>query len=140
MANDDDPRTGEARGKLLCIEDNPINMAFVEALVADMEGVSLIKAATGNEGVQLARSERPDLVLLDMHLPDLGGLEVVRILNVEIASGLKVVILTADSFSMDVIKAMSLGACEYWVKPIDGRRLRDGVSRYLRPPKRANQS
>jgi len=140
MPNDDDPRPGEVRGKLLCIEDNPINMAFVEALVGDLEGVSLIKATTGNEGVRLARAERPDLVLLDMHLPDLGGLEVVRILNVEIASGLKVVILTADSFSMDVIKAMSLGACEYWVKPIDGRRLRDGVTRYLRPPKRASQS
>jgi two-component system cell cycle response regulator DivK len=140
MANDDESRPGEPRGKLLYIEDNPINMAFVEALLEDMAGVSLVKATTGTEGVQLARAERPDLVLLDMHLPDVGGLEVVRTLNVEIAGGLRVVILTADHLSMDVIKAMSLGACEYWVKPIDGKRLRDGVTRYLRPPKRASQS
>jgi CheY-like chemotaxis protein len=134
MANDDDSRADEPRGRLLCIEDNPINMTFVEAMLADLTGVELVKAATGAEGVRLARSERPDLVLLDMHLPDIGGLEVVRILNVEIAGGLRVVILTADHLSMDVIKAMSLGASEYWVKPIDGKRLRDGITRYLRGP------
>jgi DNA-binding response OmpR family regulator len=101
-------------------------------VLADMPGILLIKAPTAAEGVEMARSQRPDLVLLDMHLPDLGGLEVVRILNEEIANGLKVVILTADSLSMDVIKAMSLGAREYWVKPIDALRLREGVVRHLR--------
>ena len=66
-----------------------------------------------------------------MHLPDFGGLEVVRALSVEISQGLKVALLTADSLSMDIIKAMSLGAYEYWIKPIDIQQLEDGVKRAL---------
>lgn len=119
-------------GTLLCIEDNELNMALVESLVADLPGVTLLKATTGAEGVRLARSHRPDLVLLDMKLPDIHGLQVVRDLNVEIAGGLKVVLLTALDFSTEVVKAMSLGACEYWVKPIDGRKLHEGIARLMR--------
>jgi two-component system cell cycle response regulator DivK len=125
---------GVAGGTLLCIEDNEVNMALVEAVVADLPGVVLIKAATGTEGVRLARAHRPDLILLDMNLPDIGGLQVVRDLNVEIAAGLKVVLLTAQDFSTEVVKAMSLGAREYWVKPIDTRRLQEGIVRLLRRP------
>lgn len=119
-------------GKVLYIEDQEVNMALVEGLLSDLPGVTLIKARTGAEGVQLARAERPDLVLLDMHLPDFGGLEVVRALSMEISRGLTVAILTSDSLSMDVVKAMSLGAVEYWIKPIDPQRLLEGVSRRLR--------
>jgi DNA-binding response OmpR family regulator len=78
------------------------------------------------------REDRPDLVLLDMHLPDFGGLEVVRALSVEISKGLKLAILTADNMSMEVVKAMSLGAYEYWIKPVDPMRLREGIRRGLR--------
>ena len=77
------------------------------------------------------RAEHPDLVLLDMHLPDLGGLEVVRALTLEISEGLKVALLTADQLSMDILKAMSLGAYEYWVKPISASQLEKGVRRGL---------
>lgn len=123
---------GEPTGTLLCIEDNELNMALVEGSVAGLPGVTLLKAATGREGVRLARTQRPDLVLLDMRLPDIDGLQVVRDLNIDIASGLKVVLLTALDFSTEVVKAMSLGAREYWVKPIDGRKLQDGITRLLR--------
>lgn len=119
-------------GKVLYIEDQEVNMALVEGLLSDLPGVTLVKARTGAEGVRLARDEKPDLVLLDMHLPDFGGLEVVRALSVEISRGLTVAILTSDSLSMDVVKAMSLGAVEYWIKPIDPQRLLEGVSRRLR--------
>jgi two-component system, cell cycle response regulator DivK len=121
----------EPRGTVLYIEDQEVNLQLVEALLAGMPGIKLVKARTGAEGVALARSEHPDLVLLDMHLPDFGGLEVVRALSVEISQGLKVALLTADSLSMDIIKAMSLGAYEYWIKPIDIQQLEDGVKRAL---------
>ena len=121
----------EPRGTVLYIEDQEVNLQLVEALLAGMPGIRLVKARTGAEGVALARSERPDLVLLDMHLPDFGGLEVVRALSVEISQGLRVALLTADSLSMDIIKAMSLGAYEYWIKPIDIEQLEDGVKRAL---------
>ncbi|MBL0728293.1 response regulator [Piscinibacter sp. HJYY11] len=122
----------EPQGTVLYIEDQDLNFLLVQAqLAATLPGIHLIRAATGAEGVEKVRSERPQLVLLDMHLPDTGGLEVVRALNVEISQGLKVALLTADHLSMDILKAMSLGAYEYWVKPISATQLEKGVRRGL---------
>jgi two-component system cell cycle response regulator DivK len=119
-------------GKLLCIEDSPMYLELIESALAAFPGIVLLKALTGREGIRLAREERPDLILLDMHLPDIGGLEVVRVLNEEIASGaLRVTLLTADRLSMDIVKAMSLGASEYWLKPLTVARLEDGLRRAL---------
>ena len=124
--------TAALRGKLLYIEDEPINVAVLQAMLASHPGVQLIVASTGLDGVRKAQSEQPDFVLLDMHLPDIGGLEVVRRLNVDITSrGLRVTILSGDSLSMDIIKAMSLGAYEYWIKPLDLRLFEAGLRRAL---------
>jgi two-component system cell cycle response regulator DivK len=129
---DTHPAPEELRGKVLYVEDDPINMVLVESTLQAFPGVTMIKAGTGAEGIRLARSERPDLVLLDMHLPDMGGLDVVRALNEEIASGqLRVALLTADTLSMDIVKAMSLGAYEYWLKPIDVVKLEKSLRRAL---------
>ncbi len=130
---DDAPDSGlEPHGTVLYIEDQDLNFLLVEAqLAATLPGVLLTRASTGAEGVARVRAERPDLVLLDMHLPDLGGLEVVRALTLEISEGLKVALLTADHLSMDILKAMSLGAYEYWVKPISASQLEKGVRRGL---------
>jgi DNA-binding response OmpR family regulator len=120
------------QGKLLYVEDVDLNYEIVEAGLACFPDVQLMRAATGADGVRLVRSERPDFVLLDMHLPDMSGLEVVRQLSDEIATRrLRVTILTADDLTMDIIKAMSLGAFEYWIKPIDVRVLQAGVRRAL---------
>ncbi|HEV8312631.1 MAG TPA: response regulator [Burkholderiaceae bacterium] len=122
----------ELTGKVVCIEDEPINLAIVEELLKQFPKVELITATTGAEGVRLVREHRPDFVLLDMHLPDTSGLEVVRQLNEDIASwGLRVTILTGDTLTMDIIKALSLGAFEYWVKPIEARVLESGLRRAL---------
>jgi DNA-binding response OmpR family regulator len=127
-----DPPSAELRGKVLYIEDVPINYVLVENILARHPGVQLIHAATGLEGVRMVRSERPDFVLLDMHLPDISGLEVVRLLSEDIAERrLRLTILTGDSFTMDVVKAMSLGAFEYMVKPVEPRVLEAGVRRAL---------
>jgi DNA-binding response OmpR family regulator len=127
-----DPPAAELRGKVLYIEDVAVNFAVVEAALAEHAGVQLIRAATGLEGVRLVRSERPDFVLLDMHLPDISGLEVVRLLSEDIAMRrLRLTILTGDRLTMDVIKAMSLGAFEYWVKPVNAHVLEAGVRRAL---------
>lgn len=122
----------EPHGTVLYIEDQDLNFLLVEAqLAATLPGVTVVRAATGSEGVARVRADHPDLVLLDMHLPDLGGLEVVRELTHEISEGLKVALLTADHLSMDILKAMSLGAHEYWVKPISASQLEKGVRRGL---------
>ena len=130
----------ELRGKVLYIEDVPLNYLMVEANLARHPGIELLHAATGLEGVRMVRSELPDFVLLDMHLPDISGLEVVRMLSVDIADRhLRVTILTGDSLSMDIIKAMSLGAFEYLVKPVKPDVLEASVRRAL-TTRRANEA
>ena len=125
------PPTGLS-GTVLCIEDNPVNMELLESALSMYPGVKLVKAVTGTDGIRLARETQPDLVLLDMHLPDIGGLEVVRALNEEIASGkLRVTLLTADELSIDVVKAMSLGAQDYWLKPLSLAKLDEGLKRAM---------
>ena len=127
-----DALDAELRGKVLYIEDVDLNFVMVEGALASFPGVQLIRAATGLDGVRLVRSERPDFVLLDMHLPDISGLDVVRQISEDVATRrLRVTILTGDELTMDVIKAMSLGAFEYWIKPVDVRVLKDGVRRAL---------
>lgn len=127
-----DPADAALRGKVLYIEDNDVNFVMVEGGLAVFPRVQLMRAAAGLDGVRLVRSEQPDFVLLDMHLPDISGLEVVRLLSQEIAARrLRVTILTGDTLTMDVIKAMSLGAFEYLVKPVDVRVLQAAVRRAL---------
>ena len=119
-------------GTVLCIEDNPVNMELIETALSMYPGITLLKAMTGADGIRLAREAHPDLVLLDMHLPDIGGLEVVRELNEEIASGkLRVTLLTADTLSIDICKAMSLGVQDYWLKPLRIAKLDEGLKRAL---------
>jgi two-component system, cell cycle response regulator DivK len=120
------------KGRVLCIEDSPIGMYMVESAIADFPNVSLTKAGTGAEGIRVARRERPDLVLLDLHLPDLHGLDVVRALRDPAAGGgLRIVLLTADTLSGDIVEGLRLGACEYWHKPLSLSELRQGLQRLL---------
>ena len=131
-AGDERTSRPDLQGKVLYIEDNPINMDLIETALSMYPGITLVKAHNGMEGIRLARAEKPDFVLLDMHLPDIGGLEVVRALNEEIASGkLRVTLLTADTLSMDIVKAMSLGAYDYWLKPLSITKLEQGLKRAL---------
>jgi hypothetical protein len=82
--------------------------------------------------VRQVQQERPDMVLLDMHLPDISGLEVIRRIDHLIAGrGLRVSILTGDPMNLDIVKAMSLGAFEYWSKPLDRHLFEDGLRRGL---------
>jgi len=119
-------------GRVLYIEDEPVCVALVRGMLAAFPQVELLHAATGLEGVTLARAERPALVLLDMNLPDIGGVEVVRRLNDDIVErGLRVAILTGDQLNIDIIKAMSLGAFEYWVKPLARQPFEAGLRRAL---------
>lgn len=119
-------------GKVLYIEDDPTSMAMVEAMLTRFPNVTLLQAGSGVEGVKVARDERPDLILLDMHLPDTGGLEVVRMLSADFDFYKpRINILTGDRLTMDILKAMSLGAFECWVKPLQMDVLEKGLRRAL---------
>lgn len=120
------------RGSVLCIEDDPVSRELVEALLAAFPTVNLRLAADGRSGIRAALDAMPDVILLDMHLPDMGGVEVVRALNQHIAEGeCQVILLTSDKLTIDIVKAMSLGAREYWLKPLSLDRLQGDLPRVL---------
>lgn len=110
--------TADERPRLsvLYVEDDPVNVLLVEQLVALRPNVRLASAPDGTSGVDFALRERPDVVLVDLHLPDFGGDEVLRRLR---AAGLgsRVVALTASALAEE--PARLAGFDEYWTKPID---------------------
>jgi PAS domain S-box-containing protein len=111
---------GEPRGTVLYVEDNPVNALLVEQLLARWPSVRFVHAEDGENGIALARTLRPDVLLLDMQLPDMGGAEVLRRLrNDETTSGLRVIALSANAMAEDMAQARENGASDYWTKPID---------------------
>ena len=102
---------------VLYVEDNPSNVRLVERLLERRPGTSLLVAGTGEEGLALARSRRPDLVLLDLHLPDLPGEVVLDRLLAE--HGLPVAVLSAYALPTTVDAVLARGATAYLTKPLD---------------------
>lgn len=120
------------QGALLCIDADADSVAAVQAIVKPHGGVRLLEARRGREGLRLAQAERPGLVLLDLDLPDIDALEVVRQLGAlrPDYEG-RIVLLTRQPYSSRVVEAMSLGACEYWHKPVHEERLATEMRRAL---------
>ncbi len=100
---------------------------------AQLPRVAVLRAATAAEGIRLARAFEPDLLLLDLRLPDQPGLEVIRELNREIATGaFALLVVTADKTTSDVVKARALGAREVLFKPIHIEQFLGAVTSALR--------
>jgi len=105
---------------VLYIEDNPVNQLLVEQLLARWSAVRLVQAEDGTNGIELARSLRPDLVLLDMQLPDMDGFAVLDALRADPATrDLRVIALSASAMPELVAQAFAHGAADYWTKPLD---------------------
>ena len=108
------------RGAVLYVEDNPSNMRLIESVLRLRPGVTLIPAMQGRLALDLAREHRPGLVLLDLHLPDIPGDEVLREIrsDAELATT-PVVILSADATRGQVARLLAAGANNYLTKPLD---------------------
>jgi DNA-binding response OmpR family regulator len=105
---------------ILVVEDEPtLRETLVDALEAD--GFRVVSAADGREALAQFRGERPDLVLLDLMLPELSGIEVTRIIRAE--SGVPIVMLTAKDSEVDKVVGLELGADDYVTKPFSLREL-----------------
>src|SRR5919109_3690562 len=105
---------------ILVVEDEPtLRETLSDALEAD--GFRVVAAADGREALARFRAERPDLVLLDLMLPELGGIEVTRIIRQE--SGVPIVMLTAKDSELDKVVGLELGADDYVTKPFSLREL-----------------
>ena len=114
---DDRPYMGR---KILVVDDEAtLRETLVEAL--ELEGFRAIPAANGREALERFRAEKPDLVLLDLMLPELSGVEVCRILRAE--SAVPIVMLTARDSEVDKVVGLELGADDYVTKPFSLREL-----------------
>lgn len=112
-----------AREKALIVDDEEDILELLEYTMA-RNGYKVIKAATGEEALDLARSELPDLIVLDLMLPGVDGLDVCRILKSDPEAGhIPIVMLTARGDEADVITGLELGADDYITKPFSPRVL-----------------
>ncbi|MBI5949461.1 MAG: response regulator [Chloroflexi bacterium] len=109
--------------KILLVEDNEMNRDMLSRRL-ERRGFEVVIAIDGAEGAAKARTERPDLVLMDMSLPVMNGWEATRAIKADPAtSALPVIALTAHSMPGDREKAMEAGCDDYDVKPVDLPRL-----------------
>ena len=117
--------------KILIAEDSAtIRRLVATRLTAD--GYDVVEAADGEEALDLARSNRPDLLILDKVMPKLDGFEVVRALREDPAtSALPIVMLTGQTSEADVLGGLGLGVEEYMPKPFSPRELSARVRRTL---------
>ncbi len=112
--------TPSRHGCVLYIEDNPVNVLLVEELVRMRPGITLASAPTGMAGVARAAQLKPDLVLIDIQLPDIDGFEVLRHLRQQAStSHTPCIALSANAMPDDIARARNAGFCDYWTKPID---------------------
>jgi PAS domain S-box-containing protein len=128
-------RTYDGDRRLLYVEDTVANIRLVEAILAHRPSIGVMSAIQGSVGVELAREHRPDLILLDLHLPDMDGAAVLARLRSDPAtSDIPVVILTADATKSQARDLLAAGAAAYRTKPIGVTELLDLVDTFIGVP------
>ncbi|MFZ1946328.1 MAG: ATPase, T2SS/T4P/T4SS family [bacterium] len=127
-----DGSSGKVRHTILCIDDDKVTLKVTERMLT-AGGYEVIAADSGRKGLQVAREIVPDLILLDITMPEIDGYEVCAMLrtSVETAS-VPVVFLTASAEEQDRARAFALGAIDYLTKPVTGGLLLEKVRLYLR--------
>lgn len=127
----------ENTARVLVVDDEPVVMESFSRILR-REGMKVECAASGDYGLELARKNRFDVVLLDLKLPDVDGMEVLRRLK-QTRPGAVVIIVTGYPSVDSAIEAMKLGACDYVAKPFSPEDIREVVARALSPGGQLNQ-
>src|SRR5579884_4028506 len=117
--------------KILLVEDNEMNRDMLSRRLV-RKGYEVVIATDGAQGVAMAGTDAPDLILMDMRLPEIDGWEAVRrIRNDEAAERVPVIALTAHAMAGDREKAIEAGCDDYDTKPVDFARLHEKICRLL---------
>jgi CheY-like chemotaxis protein/anti-sigma regulatory factor (Ser/Thr protein kinase) len=120
-------------GDVLYIDDTPENLRLIETVLAERRpGLALRMATNGLDGSLLAEGQRPDVLLLDLNLPDISGEEVMRRLRARTQTGdVPVIVLSADSTSRNINRLLEAGADAYLTKPVNVPQFLDVLDRLL---------
>jgi len=114
---------------LLYVEDNPANLTLVEQLVARCSDMRLLSARNGTLGIQIARDSLPDVILMDINLPGLSGLDALRILRDDpVTAHIPVVALSANAMPHDIKRGLEAGFFRYLTKPINVHEFMDTLN------------
>jgi signal transduction histidine kinase/ActR/RegA family two-component response regulator len=113
-------RSKSPNRKILYIEDNLSNLTLIEQMLEERPEIELLTAMEGTLGLDLARQHSPDLILLDVHLPDLDGREVIsRLKSSDATRDIPVVVVSADATTHQIDRLVTAGANTYLTKPLD---------------------
>jgi len=111
---------------LLYVEDNPANLMLVQDLIARRPDIRLLSAADGDRGIEIARAARPDVILMDINLPGISGIQALKILRADPATAhIPVVALSANAIPRDIEKGLEAGFFRYLTKPIKVNQFMD---------------
>ncbi len=126
-------RLSEQKGfTLLYVDDNPASVALMAGLAAELPNVRLISAPSGRIGVELAIAHRPDVIVLDIHMPDLNGYDVLDLLRAAPETReIPVLALSADAMPREVERGRKAGFVDYMTKPFDFQRLLATIEQVL---------
>jgi two-component system cell cycle response regulator DivK len=117
--------------RVLVVEDNETNLYLIR-FILKKNGFEVIESINGDEGIKLAIREKPDLVLMDIQLPDINGLEVTkRIREFEVARDIPIIALTSYALAGDREKALAAGCTGYIEKPINPETFMAEIKKYL---------
>jgi PAS domain S-box-containing protein len=120
---------GAPRRTLLYVEDNPANMQLVEQLIARYPDIRLVTAVNGTLGIELARATQPKVILMDINLPGISGIEALKILREDPATAhIPVVALSANVMPRDIVKGLEAGFFRYITKPIKVKEFMDTLN------------
>jgi CheY-like chemotaxis protein/anti-sigma regulatory factor (Ser/Thr protein kinase) len=120
---------------LLYVEDNPANMRLIEKLIERRPDMRLLSATDGNRGIEIARASHPDVILMDINLPGISGIEAMKILADDPATaGIPVIALSANAMPHDIARGLSAGFFRYLTKPIKVKEFMDTLDVALSVP------
>jgi CheY-like chemotaxis protein len=123
---------------LLYVEDNPANLELVEQLVARRSDLRLLTAADGNLGIQLARTHLPKVILMDIHLPCISGMEAMKILRADAATAhIPIIAISADALPHNIKQAVDAGFFDYLTKPIKVAKFMNSLDAALKVAQQA---
>ncbi|MEX1993929.1 MAG: ATP-binding protein [Steroidobacteraceae bacterium] len=117
---------------VLYVEDNPANLELVEQLIARRTDLRLLMAADGETGVEFARAYLPELILMDISLPGIGGIEAMQILRADPSTAhIPIIALSANAVPRDIAKGLKAGFFNYLTKPIKVNQFMDALDAAL---------
>ncbi|HUX72472.1 MAG TPA: ATP-binding protein [Steroidobacteraceae bacterium] len=123
---------GKSRDTVLHVEDNPANVELVAQLLSRRAGLRLLSAADGNLGVEFARTYRPNVIVMDINLPGISGIEAIKLLRADPATArIPVIALSANAMPRDIKTGLDAGFFSYLTKPIQIRQFMDALDAAL---------